>query len=131
MDGNEADVFALSGAGVARGNSREWPKEDKADGGIAGIALFGGAVVGVEGMVQYSSRCRRGCSRGGSGSAVGDTVDDGSCGVWSLVLMLAPVRMVDCGRAGLEIAVRDKVGGGRPSQSLQDTLSEFNRAARE
>lgn len=76
MDGNEADVFALSGAGVARGNSREWPKANKAGGGIAGIALFGGAVVDVEGMVQYSSsRCRRGCSRGGSGSAVGDTVD--------------------------------------------------------
>jgi hypothetical protein len=40
----------LSGTGVARGNSREWPMEDKAEttggavGGIAGIALFGGAV---------------------------------------------------------------------------------------
>ena len=57
MDGNEADVFALSGTGVARGDSRERPMEDKAEaggavGGIAGVALFGGAVVGVEGMVQ-------------------------------------------------------------------------------
>ena len=56
MDGNEAGVFALSGTGVARGNSREWPTKDKAEtviastAGIAGIA--GIAVVGVEGMVQ-------------------------------------------------------------------------------
>lgn len=42
----------MSGTGVARGNSREWPMEDKAEtggavggiAGIAGIALFGGAV---------------------------------------------------------------------------------------
>jgi len=40
VDGNEADVFALSGIGVARGNSREWPTRTKA----------GGRAVEVDGM---------------------------------------------------------------------------------
>lgn len=43
IDRNEADVFALSGTGVARGNSREWPTKDKAE--------TGGAVGGIAGMV--------------------------------------------------------------------------------
>jgi hypothetical protein len=55
IDRNEADVFALSGMGVARGNRREWPTRTKQR--LVGgrwYCWYGGrsAVVGVEGMVQ-------------------------------------------------------------------------------
>ena len=76
--------------------------EDKAEttggavGGIAGIALLGGAVQCSSGYRGDGAidAVRRGEDAAGvweCGSAVGDTVD-GSCGVWSLVLMLAPVN---------------------------------------
>jgi hypothetical protein len=82
IDRSEADVFALSGMGVARGDRREWPTRTKQR--LAGgrwYYWYGGcsAVVGVERMVQSTqARMQPGCGSGsgsGSGSAVGDTVD--------------------------------------------------------